>query len=1223
MFRSVKIVLVMTGLVLFIMAASSFPRTSADTIKNNSIPSMTTAYIPAYCIAAHDVGKLVLSVTNNGTLGKNFIATSPIDCFTGQPVPSCEYPKGSNKTYLYGGAYWVGGIVGRDTLVSVGVDGWQMNMEWHPDEAPFGDMIKRTPPDPGAVSQLDYIAVCTDTSVDLSQPDSWDNRPHIPLNLEITQKSYSWSYNFAEDFVLFDLHLKNIGSQPLSKVYFGIYIDGDVYKESSGSGYSDDITGFISSVQYQYGMCEFYDAAAIAWIADNDGDMNNPTNSVQNVTATSIIATPTISLSDINYNWWISNGNAFYDFGPRMKDTPGDPYRDFGTGGLGTPVGDNNKYYMLSHPERDYDQVFTASVQPTDPTWLYPNPAYSEDYTLGMDTRYLLSFGPFDIGVGETLPITFAYIGGEYFHTDPNNIDNLPNNPEQFTANLNFMDLQYNDMWAKWIYDNPGYDTDGDGYFGEFHICPMDSVLVGSSWVYTVADTFWYKGDGVPDFRAATPPPGPAVWVEPQGTDIYIRWNGLKSERSYDIFSKTIDFEGYRVYMGYQGAAVSYSMVASYDIHDYIKYYYRYGQWVPDNSGKPYTLQELRCLYGGIPNPCEDVNFNPDEYPESNPFVYFDSTFYFVPVDLNQSDLCGTNLICKRFPDAPYPSNLNPAEADPEELTEDGFFKYFEYEYMIKNLLPEETYCVSVTAFDYGNLAANIPPLESQIDYDIYCVTIPPSGEITPTDQWINVYCGDVRINGNIPEPGSVIKAYDPDGVLCGMDTLEYVDRCLWQKFGFMPIYHDDIYSDLDEGAEEGDTITFTINDVEVSNSPTVIWTSNGDSYEVCDFYTCQYIHLNEGWNLISWNRDFAITSEDMVDMLGGTECVEVILSFDQGALSYDPELIQYSTLMGLDHHFGYWFKMNCEADLEICSDKVFPWDLIPIYEGWNLVPYWLTETLPVEDALASLNYVLQVVYGYDGGANIYIPDDVASTLHDMSPGFGYWVKSGINGYLIYPGWNGPFYPEGDGVPKTITNSEIHTTNYWLSVYGSEIKIDGDPISNGSQIEFTNEAGEICGSGIYSDGILRFTPVYGRDEISKAANNELSESYTITINDQRVYPALYWTENGDRIEISELFSSSSETLPEKYNLSQNYPNPFNPSTSIDFALQKSNRIILEVFNITGQKVKILLDDYREAGNYSIQWDGTDNNDNRVASGMYLYRLTSGDYAECKKMMLVK
>ena len=93
-------------------------------------------------------------------------------------------------------------------------------------------------------------------------------------------------------------------------------------------------------------------------------------------------------------------------FGPRKAGSAEDPFRDFG-GYLGTPMGDRNKYYIMSHPEIDYDQLFSAVDQTVD-GWLSPGPI-ADDFADGFDTKYLLSFGPFNIQPGEEFPIVFAY----------------------------------------------------------------------------------------------------------------------------------------------------------------------------------------------------------------------------------------------------------------------------------------------------------------------------------------------------------------------------------------------------------------------------------------------------------------------------------------------------------------------------------------------------------------------------------------------------------------------------------------------------------------------------------------------------------------------------------------------------------------------------------------------------------------------------------------------
>ena len=93
---------------------------------------------------------------------------------------------------------------------------------------------------------------------------------------------------------------------------------------------------------------------------------------------------------------------------------------------------------------------------------------------------------------------------------------------------------------------------------------------------------------------------------------------------------------------------------------------------------------------------------------------------------------------------------------------------------------------------------------------------------------------------------------------------------------------------------------------------------------------------------------------------------------------------------------------------------------------------------------------------------------------------------------------------------------------------------------------------------------------------------------------------------------------SVKVLPTEYSLSQNYPNPFNPSTVIEFALPKDSHVTLELYNILGQKVMTLVDEVQPAGYHSVKFDGTN-----LASGMYLYRLSTGQQTFLKKLLLMK
>ncbi|MDD5363425.1 MAG: T9SS type A sorting domain-containing protein [Ignavibacteria bacterium] len=89
-------------------------------------------------------------------------------------------------------------------------------------------------------------------------------------------------------------------------------------------------------------------------------------------------------------------------------------------------------------------------------------------------------------------------------------------------------------------------------------------------------------------------------------------------------------------------------------------------------------------------------------------------------------------------------------------------------------------------------------------------------------------------------------------------------------------------------------------------------------------------------------------------------------------------------------------------------------------------------------------------------------------------------------------------------------------------------------------------------------------------------------------------------------------------VPVKFNLDQNYPNPFNPSTSIKFDIPKSSFIKLAVYDIIGRELRLLINDYRNAGSYIVNFEA-----GSLSSGVYIYRLESGNFISEKRMIIVK
>lgn len=677
----------------------------------------------------HTIGNLRMTTTNFGQFRMAF------------------FPGNSGGTYMTVSGLWVGAVLGRDTLVSVGIDDIGIQEFWPGATDTIARMSINLNDEffhPDAVSEQDIIAVYYDTLTDqfLLSQDPIDNRRHIPLQLKITERSYQWSYSYAEDFILFDYEIMNIGERLLKDVYIGIYVDGDTYYSSnsinpaivndngivSGSVF-DDLVGTLDTFPAE---CGFIDSLDVLYIMDNDGDPNPPhiwsvTFSLRGATGVRLLRPPSPD-AKISFNWWITSSPRF-DFGPRQRGTLENPFRDM-DGLLGTPIGDRNKYHVMQNGEMDYDHILLAQDHRAQ-GWLPPPPGASFQ-SRGGSVRYLISAGPVDIPPGISVPFTFAYVGGENVHQQPlayrDNFNAL--DPEPFTSTLDFSDLAINARWAGWVYDNPGIDTDLNGFRGKFRDCILEDTTIIETTLFIdsfvtppettisidtnisplVIDRMYYEGDGTPDFLGASPPPAPRVRVEPELNKLIIRWNGFFSETTPDPFSEVLDFEGYRVYSSLSNRSSDFVLRTSWDRTNFNRFRYNKVRERFELKDLPFTLEQLRALYG--------PDFDPLRFTVDDPLLIFDprtgkdELFYFATQDWNRSDLNRPGTIAKRFPNA-KPPPVDPDLWTSEDVTDDGLLKYYEYEYTLENLLPSVPLFVSVTAFDFGSPKVNLTSLET------------------------------------------------------------------------------------------------------------------------------------------------------------------------------------------------------------------------------------------------------------------------------------------------------------------------------------------------------------------------------------------------------------------------------------------------------------------------------------------------------------------------------
>ncbi len=160
------------------------------------------------------------------------------------------------------------------------------------------------------------------------------------------------------------------------------------------------------------------------------------------------------------------------------------------------------------------------------------------------------------------------------------------------------------------------------------------------------------------------------------------------------------------------------------------------------------------------------------------------------------------------------------------------------------------------------------------------------------------------------------------------------------------------------------------------------------------------------------------------------------------------------------------------------------------------------------------------------------------------------------------------------------------------------------------------------GSGTIANMYFKLDPGTDMVEITPIELSNPGHSLTYYYNDySNGYPEVKTIQ--PQVETIRYSLPPGGAVPDVYTLNQNFPNPFNPTTRISYASPEAGQVRLTVFNILGQDVCGVVDEYAEAGAYDVVWDGRDNSGVSVASGIYFYRIEVNNFSETKKMLLLK
>jgi hypothetical protein len=386
-------------------------------------------------LGVHRDGNVAMAVTSEGLYGQS-IAGGYADPETGLPAPWFVFPASSGIKYLHAGALWIGGVVNGDTLVSLGFDSRSVSRsDFQPEDPEKGGVVLT-----GGPADKCFVSTYSDTGEDhYSRPD---------LNsLAVIEKSYSWSSPPYDDFIICELCIRNIGTDPIYGTWVGFYVDGDVMPVGDISGgWRDD------NVSYHHN-------SGTAYIMDTDGDpLINGGYSWDSLSIRGAMGLKLLDMNppatDSSFNWWLPYASSELDWGPRYIGDGSEPLYTFSTGGNGMPVTDQDQYHILSNSEMDYDLLWTE-VMKDNPEWLSP-PSDLGYIFQGRDIRFVYSFGSYDLFPGDSIEMAVVFVGGDNIHQDPSAFYEVydPYMPEFYYLELDFSDLVSNGTAAQLLYDS-------------------------------------------------------------------------------------------------------------------------------------------------------------------------------------------------------------------------------------------------------------------------------------------------------------------------------------------------------------------------------------------------------------------------------------------------------------------------------------------------------------------------------------------------------------------------------------------------------------------------------------------------------------------------------------------------------------------------------------------------------------------------------------------------
>lgn len=441
-------------------------------------------------------------------------------------------------------------------------------------------------------------------------------------------------------------------------------------------------------------------------------------------------------------------------------------------------------------------------------------------------------------------------------------------------------------------------------------------------------------------------------------------------------------------------------------------------------------------------------------------------------------------------------------------------------------------------------------------------------------------------------------------------------------------IWGDDAATPLKEGLSSSDSLQFQVWDAQTQREyPARIQLLSGDAffrqgavYELSSLTALpllsQTIVLARGENMIS---AYVRPVDSTVSSLLATIRPRMLALRNHRGQSFMPDS-NINTIGYWNFRHGYLLHMKAADTLRIFGEELTQEQaVVPLEQGWNLLPYLSFRSISPDSLFADISQTLIIAKNIAG--QVYWPDRGLNTLGPMQPGYAYQVYVKSPTVLRYPATrvSERWVADGNGLSvessrrsETTPAGPVHEPN---SGFNAILLLEAPGLQDGDEVRVRTST-MLVGSGVVSRGKVLVT-VWGDNALTAAVEgareNENLLTYVWSSTTRQEEPLIFSSVSDGlsgapasselRYKTDAVWVAHMQPLPTTFVLEQNYPNPFNPSTTIRYALPARSKVTLDLFDLLGRRVAVLVDQEQPAGYYSVVFRNPS-----LPSGIYIYRL---------------